>query len=330
MPVMLRIILIATITLALGACTSKEDKIVNELTGYHRQVGEKVSALKVHIDQGRLRNIPILKTYAEFVRKERPEMNKITGVLLSDASSQGPMFQSLVTRLSESKQRIPIAAKQGVEASRGLTNEFNAIYQAASTDEFNLMLTDPINVLAGMSNGKLSRVNELNNKNSSTGVTPPAGSELVGNPNYGQWKQNSSGTSFWAFYGQYAFFSSLFSSPVRYDSWSVGGHNSYYRNRGRDYYTSPSHQQRYQKTESREKKNFAKQGKSFQSPYANKTASAKSSSGSRVSKAPGKFQSTFGGAGSSTKTQQSSSKTSSRYNSRPTNSSSRSFSSGGK
>jgi hypothetical protein len=43
-------------------------------------------------------------------------------------------------------------------------------------------------------------------------TTPsPAGYRYVGNPTYGQWRTDSSGNSFWAFYGKYAFFSSIFS-----------------------------------------------------------------------------------------------------------------------
>ncbi len=59
---------------------------------------------------------------------------------------------------------------------------------------------------------------------------PPGYSNYVGNEKYGQWKTDNSGNSFWAFYGQYMFMSSMFnmmSSPVY-----RGGYNTY-RN---DYY----------------------------------------------------------------------------------------------
>ncbi len=69
-------------------------------------------------------------------------------------------------------------------------------------------------------------------------VTSPAGySQYVGNEKYGEWRQDNSGHSFWHFYGQYAFMSSLFHMamfPVRYSYW-----NDYYGNyygRGRSYY----------------------------------------------------------------------------------------------
>lgn len=64
--------------------------------------------------------------------------------------------------------------------------------------------------------------------------TPPGYSHYVGNEKYGQWQSNSSGGSFWAFYGQYMFMSSMLHmmSPVGY-----GGYNNYRNNyRGRKPY----------------------------------------------------------------------------------------------
>ncbi len=42
-----------------------------------------------------------------------------------------------------------------------------------------------------------------------TQVSPP-GYNFVGDPEYGRWRQDAQGGSFWEFYGKYAFFSSLF------------------------------------------------------------------------------------------------------------------------
>lgn len=68
--------------------------------------------------------------------------------------------------------------------------------------------------------------------------TAPAGySEYVGNEKYGNWQRNSSGNSFWAFYGQYAFMSSIFRMsmyPVRYSYWN--NYRGNYYNSGRAYY----------------------------------------------------------------------------------------------
>jgi hypothetical protein len=68
---------------------------------------------------------------------------------------------------------------------------------------------------------------------------PPGFSNYVGNESYGQWQTNSSGTSFWEFYGQYAFMSSMFSllNPVGYSTW---GDSRRDYDRGRPYYGSGS------------------------------------------------------------------------------------------
>jgi hypothetical protein len=68
-------------------------------------------------------------------------------------------------------------------------------------------------------------------------VSPPGYNNYVGNEKYGSWQRQSNGTSFWAFYGQYAFMRSMFgygSYPVRrsyYDDYR----GNYY-GRGRSYY----------------------------------------------------------------------------------------------
>ncbi len=64
----------------------------------------------------------------------------------------------------------------------------------------------------------------------------PPGYDYVGNSHYGEWKRDSSGNSFWAFYGQYMFMShmfGMFSTPI-YRS----NYNNYtqYRDSGRPYY----------------------------------------------------------------------------------------------
>jgi hypothetical protein len=75
---------------------------------------------------------------------------------------------------------------------------------------------------------------------------PPGYSSYVGNEKYGQWKTDNSGNSFWAFYGQYMFMSSMFNmmaSPV-YRSGYYDYRNNYYGNR--PYYGSRDASGNYQ------------------------------------------------------------------------------------
>ena len=68
----------------------------------------------------------------------------------------------------------------------------------------------------------------------------PPGMAYVGNKKYGQWEKDSSGNSFWGFYGRYALMRNLFWGPgyyrpYYYNSWSRWGRD--YRGR-RAYYGS--------------------------------------------------------------------------------------------
>ena len=64
-------------------------------------------------------------------------------------------------------------------------------------------------------------------------VVGPPGYEYVGNPRYGHWNTNSSGQSFWAFYGQYHFISALL------------GHGPIFRNHYNNYTRSRTQNRPY-------------------------------------------------------------------------------------
>ena len=66
-------------------------------------------------------------------------------------------------------------------------------------------------------------------------VAPAGYSNYVGNAKYGKW-ENRNGSSFWQFYGQYMFMSSMFNmfSPPRYGYYN--DYNRNYRNANRSYY----------------------------------------------------------------------------------------------
>ncbi len=64
----------------------------------------------------------------------------------------------------------------------------------------------------------------------------PPGYQYVGDSRYGQWRQDSSGNSFWSFYGKYAFFSSMFGmmrGPIYSSHWNTYRDS---RHSGRPYY----------------------------------------------------------------------------------------------
>ena len=141
--------------------------------------------------------------------------------------------------------------------------------RSARISAYNDALSDTVNVLADLSNGELARVNAVSqqaeqrmNRSKDHG----AGSQYIGNPHYGRWSHGSGG-SFWAWYGQYAFFSSMLGGrPYYYHNWSRNRGYSYYHDVGRSNYTSRSQRTRQAATETRARKQFGSGG--HKSPYA--------------------------------------------------------------
>jgi len=104
----------------------------------------------------------------------------------------------------------------------------------------------------------------------------PPGYQYVGDNRYGQWRTNSSGGSFWEWYGKYAFFSSMFgmfNRPIYRSDW--GDYRSY-RGSGRPYYgrnrqygtngsytkrSNPSFFERRKQREARQKSRFSQRVK---------------------------------------------------------------------
>ena len=110
---------------------------------------------------------------------------------------------------------------------------------------FDESLADIVNVLAGLSGGTLPAIaGAAGEKAPEAGA---AGSYLVGNPSYGQWRQTGSGTSFWAFYGQYALFRDVIGGGRSWtqDRWYRDRGWSYYGDHGRHYYGSSSSQKQW-------------------------------------------------------------------------------------
>jgi len=207
----------------------------------YQAVNKRLELLKNELDRGTLRNAIITKTYAQQLKAINPAMSDVADTLHNDATSNGVPYQSLLKR-TRAVNKNP-ETKQAYATS---IDELNGIYVASDGLIFNESLIDLVNTLADLSNGKLARVNipksdAASNSASSGGKVP--GSYLVGNPNYGQWSTNSSGSSIWAWYGQYAFFSALmrprygyYGGPIGYGSWYSQPRHSYYHDYGRSSY----------------------------------------------------------------------------------------------
>jgi hypothetical protein len=277
----------------LSGCTSKEEQWSRELEALQREAARQLERLESHLSLGHLRNADLLTLYAQRIKVTHPEMAEIANALARDATSNGPLFQGLKARLEDAGAQIKTATARGEPAVNELARELQSIQTAAKPDVFNAALSDPVNVLADMSGGELGHVEAMAGEamQQSRNVKDfGAGSQLIGNPNYGHWQQRSDGTSFWEFYGMYALLSNL-TRPIFYGDWARHRRYSYYNDYGWNHYQSPKQRQAAAKTFERAKQKFARQGKTFESPYAKyrNTSVNRSARFSQVNKTPGKF-----------------------------------------
>ncbi len=204
----------------LGGCSDPNAPIIaNE----SKIVQLQIDGLKQGLSAGTLVNAVILKSYIDKTMVSNPEYKDILSSLAVQYTAKNGNLVSLEKRLANIGD-----VKQSSDAVADLEN----LKLASSKDIFNQTFMDEINTVAALSNGALQPLNLSENE------PVVAGQNLVGNPTYGRW-QSSSGGSFWAWYGQYAFFSSLFRPPF-YNSWYYNRPWSYGYDRYNNNYGSRS------------------------------------------------------------------------------------------
>ena len=172
------------------------------------------------------------------------------------------------------------------------------IFEAADPILFSDALSDPLNVLADMSDGLLPRVNSLSKAQSMQANNAQdfgVGEQLIGNPSYGQWSQGSNGLSFWEWYGMYALMDNIFGSRrTYYRDWGRSRNYSYYNDFGRTRYSSPSTLRKQVNLDNRTRKSFESKGQKYTSAYAkNRTGASSISSKSKAAQSSAsRFQKT--------------------------------------
>ncbi len=223
----LRVVVLFAAATVLAGCGENYPELAKlqaeRVTIVVRNLGSEIAAR-------RIRNANLIEQYAQAVARDRPELSELTAELAKEGTTEGLAYKSLLRRLSA----VNLDPKDEKEAEISL-DELSRIEAAADPEVFNDSLIDVVNVLADLSNGKLAR---LYVPDSEPKPKEGPGSYLVGNPRYGEWRRDSSGNSFWAFYGQYALMRDLFFFPRRYSygDWYTRRGWSYYGDVGRQYY----------------------------------------------------------------------------------------------
>lgn len=280
----MRIFLICCVSFLLVACG---DDRPEKLQANIKTADYFIDNLGKQLDDERIRNAIILQQYAQLLSENKPDLAPLLAELAKDGTRRGPLYYSLNERL-ELLQKQPELLGD-IEAQ---LHESEILIAASDPNLFNDALSDPINVIADMSDGELARVNAISKAQSlqANGAEDNgAGSQLVGNPGYGQWQSNSSGMSFWHWYGMYSMFSTLTNRSIGYNNWSSRRDYSYYNDVGRDRYTSPAQKKSQDNLANKTKKQFGNRG-GFNSPYAkSKTGASRMSTSSKQAQSAPKF-----------------------------------------
>lgn len=260
-------LIIFCLLLITGCNSNLQEKIQQQ----QRLTQQKIQSLQQELDDGQLRNAVILREYGNILKNQYPQQHQLINQLILDASSRGPLFQSLQQRLASA-----IRSPEQFTSKKEEFNELRLIFIAADPIAFNDALTDPINVLADLSQGALpriaaenARVSQAANNADNFGI----GQQLIGNPAYGQWLTDTNGMSFWQWYGMYALLSNVsdfafnrHEQRVYYNNWGRARDYSYYHDYGRKLYSSPNQIRNQNAIEAAAKKFATRNG--FESAYA--------------------------------------------------------------
>ncbi|MFT5529869.1 MAG: hypothetical protein ACI9C0_001547 [Alteromonadaceae bacterium] len=264
--------------LLLSACSDPLKGKINQQIPLSEQ---RVKQLAKALDTNQVRNASLINQYAEKVARKKPSLTALVDEFRKDATSQGPMFKALENRLSTVKTQPNMFAN-----NQAIYDELINIYQAADPLLYSDALSDPLNVLADMSDGELPRVNSLSktqSKKANNAQDFGTGQQLIGNPSYGNWQTGSNGMSFWAWYGMYSVMGDLFGRRTSYNDWGRSRNYSYYNDYGRTRYSSPSQLKTQNKLDTRASKSFDSRGKKYTSAYSkNRTGSSSLSSQSKT------------------------------------------------
>jgi hypothetical protein len=262
----------------LSACG---DPIKEQVTQQIPLTEQRIELLGQALANGQVRNANLIRQYGERLLQTKPDYKPLINEFLKDTGTQGPMYVALVDRLNTVKNQ-----PQMFKDSQAIYDELLNLYQAADPVLFSDALSDPLNVLADMSEGTLPRVNAMS-KAQSLAVNKAqdfgTGEQLIGNPAYGNWTTGSNGMSFWAWYGMYSMMGDVFGSRrTSYNDWGRSRNYSYYNDYGRKRYSSPSQLSKQTDLDTRTKKSFQSRGQKYTSAYSkNRTGASSISSQSK-------------------------------------------------
>ncbi len=301
---------IVYLVLLLTGCSDKSSPPVAQLSDAQAKeqlptrletAQKSIKALEGSLHNGELPNAKRIADYASIVKTSQPKLSVLTDNLAKDASSEGTLFKGLNGRL----KRLQTSPKLYTSPQQRL-QEAQAIMDAANPTHYNNALADVVNVLADMSQGSLPRIDSVSKAESlRTDQTKDlgAGSQLIGNPAYGQWAQKD-GMSFWEWYGMYSMFSNLMGGTRHsFNSWDRNRGWSHYNDVARKRFTDTRTRNKFAPSKKRynrskdvgvSRKSYGNSSKQRRaSTFSNKYSTPKKSKSSSFSKKTSNFGGSF-------------------------------------
>lgn len=162
-------------------------------SGKLNQIEQNIATINSKLQNNEMPHAVLLKQYADKITASNPDYADTVKLLAQVAMPHNPKVEDFSKRL-ETLKKSPssIGSKEEIMA------EENSLAFVTTPDNYDKSLIDPINTIAALSNGTLARLD---------GGSSTPGADLVGNPQYGQWKEQSDGSSIWEWLGPYLLFS---------------------------------------------------------------------------------------------------------------------------
>lgn len=235
-----------------------------------------------------------------------------------DTTIKGTVFQKYKSEYDAvkgspvyTKMKTKEAVKDDLVKLKTLETEVNRLRTTMTAVKYDENFIDYINIVASLSNEVDPVVISKSDLNPEAGI----GSQMIGNPQYGEWKTDSNGNMFWNFAAAYMFFDFMsdsrrgyggsygsygyhrssnnykYNSNNRYDNWNNKRNWSYYNDKYVKDYAKTTEKSKYNKWSKTGKTKYASSFKTNKT-LANTTNKISKSSSS-------KFKSNFASTRSS-------------------------------
>ncbi|MDQ6993063.1 MAG: hypothetical protein Q9M31_06270 [Mariprofundus sp.] len=313
---MLTKFILISLLFSLASCSDNADDL--RINDDINQVAMQLDDLTASLNRGVLNNAAILKIYAAKLKVQKPAYGALMDQFAQRATGDNPTISDFEKRF----QQAIVAPRDTQSEKKALLISFKTLKAGTDKQMYDDSLLDLINTIADLSDGQLSRVETPRR---AAGELPA--SQLVGNPQYGHWQQESGGQSFWAWYGQYALLSSLLGgNRYSYGNWSNHRGWSHYNDYGRSRYSSPTQRRQHDTTMQKNERNLKQYGRnsgrtrsSYGSTRSNPAYASTLSSRSIKAAKAARYKSSYGsssrGSGSASRSSTSKNRHSSSYGS---------------